>query len=67
MDEICPYPLYCSFCGKSQEDIEVMVAGPTVFICNECVDVCVEQISRTRIRLKLKDSFAQPDHILGLA
>lgn len=33
-------PLYCSFCGKSDNDVEKIIAGPTVFICNECVDLC---------------------------
>lgn len=32
--------LYCSFCGKSQYEIHSLVAGPTVFICDECVDLC---------------------------
>lgn len=32
--------LYCSFCGKSQHDVRKLFAGPTVFICNECVDLC---------------------------
>lgn len=31
---------YCSFCGKSQDDVEKIIAGPDVFICNECVDLC---------------------------
>jgi hypothetical protein len=34
--------LYCSFCGKSQNDVAKLVAGPTVHICNECVDLCHE-------------------------
>jgi len=33
--------LYCSFCGKSHHEVRCMVAGPTVFICDECLDVCV--------------------------
>ncbi len=33
--------LYCSFCGKSQYDVSKLIAGPTVFICDECVDLCV--------------------------
>ena len=33
-------PLNCSFCGKNQIDVQKLIAGPTVFICNECVDVC---------------------------
>lgn len=32
--------LYCSFCGKSQHAVEKLIAGPTVFICNECVAEC---------------------------
>ena len=34
--------LYCSFCGKSQMEVRKLLAGPTVFICNECVDLCAE-------------------------
>jgi hypothetical protein len=33
--------LYCSFCGKSQHEVHKLVAGPTVFICDECVDLCI--------------------------
>ncbi|MDQ6962412.1 MAG: ATP-dependent Clp protease ATP-binding subunit ClpX [Mariprofundaceae bacterium] len=36
--------LYCSFCGKSQNDVKKLIAGPTVFICDECVDLCHEII-----------------------
>lgn len=32
--------LYCSFCGKSQKEVAQIIAGPVVFICNECVDLC---------------------------
>lgn len=35
-------PLYCSFCGKEQADVGYLVAGPCVFICNECVELCRE-------------------------
>ena len=31
---------YCAFCGKSEDEVERMIAGPTVFICNECVELC---------------------------
>lgn len=34
-------PLYCSFCGKSQHEVPKLIAGPTVFICNECIELCV--------------------------
>ena len=37
--------LYCSFCGKSQHEVRKLIAGPTVFICDECVDVCVDIIA----------------------
>ncbi len=33
--------LYCSFCGKNQDEVRKLIAGPTVFICNECVALCV--------------------------
>jgi ATP-dependent Clp protease ATP-binding subunit ClpX len=33
--------LYCSFCGKSQDLVRELIAGPAVFICNECVGLCV--------------------------
>jgi hypothetical protein len=39
-------PLYCSFCGKNQHQVKKLIAGPTVFICNECVQVCVDIIQR---------------------
>jgi ATP-dependent protease Clp ATPase subunit len=32
--------LYCSFCGKSQHEVRKLIAGPSVFICNECTDLC---------------------------
>jgi ATP-dependent Clp protease ATP-binding subunit ClpC len=38
----------CSFCGKSQNQVENIVAGPGVFICNECIDLCVEIIEEER-------------------
>lgn len=38
------YPLYCSFCGKEQREVLMLIAGPTVFVCNECVDLCQEII-----------------------
>jgi ATP-dependent Clp protease ATP-binding subunit ClpX len=32
--------LYCSFCGKSQHEVRKLIAGPSVFICDECVELC---------------------------
>ena len=36
--------LYCSFCGKSQHEVRKLIAGPTVFICDECVELCKDII-----------------------
>ena len=36
--------LYCSFCGKSQHEVRKLIAGPSVFICDECVDLCIDII-----------------------
>jgi hypothetical protein len=40
-----PTALHCSFCGKSQTDVEKLIAGPIVFICNECVEICNDVIA----------------------
>ena len=32
--------LYCSFCGKNQNEVRKLIAGPSVYICNECIDLC---------------------------
>ena len=45
--------LYCSFCGKSQHEVRKLIAGPTVFICDECVELCMDIIKE-----ESKDSFA---------
>ena len=36
--------LYCSFCGKSQQEVRKLIAGPTVFVCDECVELCMDII-----------------------
>ena len=36
--------LFCSFCGKSQHEVRKLIAGPTVFICDECVELCMDII-----------------------
>ena len=43
--------LYCSFCGKSQHEVRKLIAGPSVFICDECVDVCIDIIDEQLLRL----------------
>ena len=40
--------LRCSFCNKSQREVEKLIAGPTVFICDECVDICLDIIAEDR-------------------
>ena len=52
--------LYCSFCGKSQHDVRKLIAGPSVFICDECVDLCNDII---REEIEDADSTAD-DHAL---
>jgi ATP-dependent Clp protease ATP-binding subunit ClpX len=47
--------LYCSFCGKSQHEVRKLIAGPSVFICDECVDLC-NDIIREEIQEKSEDS-----------
>ena len=37
--------LRCSFCGKSQDEVKKLIAGPTIYICDECVDLCNEIIA----------------------
>ena len=44
----------CSFCGKSQDQVKKIVAGPGVYICNECIDLC-EQIMDTEIKSQSAD------------
>ncbi len=47
--------LYCSFCGKSQHEVRKLIAGPSVFVCDECVDLC-NDIIREEIQEKDSDS-----------
>ncbi len=46
--------LYCSFCGKSQHEVRKLIAGPTVFICDECVELCMDIIKE-----ESKDNFVK--------
>jgi ATP-dependent protease Clp ATPase subunit len=41
-------PLYCTFCGKSCEEVAKLIAGPSVFICDECVELCNDIIEADR-------------------
>ena len=42
--------LYCSFCGKSQHEVKKLIAGPSVFICDECIDLCNEIIDEEFVK-----------------
>ena len=57
--------LYCSFCGKSQHEVRKLIAGPTVFICDECVELCMDIIReehQTRL-VKSRDGVPTPQDI----
>src|SRR5580704_12589499 len=58
--------LYCSFCGKSQHEVRKLIAGPTVFICDECVELCMDIIreeSKTTL-VKSRDGVPTPKDIM---
>ncbi|MDF3074670.1 MAG: clpX [Alphaproteobacteria bacterium] len=57
--------LYCSFCGKSQHEVRKLIAGPTVFICDECVELCMDIIreeNKTTL-VKSRDGVPTPKEI----
>lgn len=58
--------LYCSFCGKSQHEVKKLIAGPNVFICNECVELCVDIIreeDKTQLVRSEEDGVPTPSEI----
>jgi ATP-dependent Clp protease ATP-binding subunit ClpX len=57
--------LYCSFCGKSQHEVRKLIAGPTVFICDECVELCMDIIREENksALVKSKDGVPTPQEI----
>ena len=60
--------LYCSFCGKSQHEVRKLIAGPTVFICDECVELCMDIIreeSKTTL-VKSRDGVPTPKDIMAV-
>ena len=52
--------LYCSFCGKSQHEVRKLIAGPTVFICDECVELCMDIIKEENKSNFVKDDAGVP-------
>ena len=69
--------LYCSFCGKSQHEVRKLIAGPTVFICDECVELCMDIIREEHktTLVKSRDGVPTPrdictvldDYVIGQA
>ena len=69
--------LYCSFCGKSQHEVRKLIAGPTVFICDECVELCMDIIREETKSAGLKTADGVPtphdickvldDYVIGQA
>ena len=69
--------LYCSFCGKSQDEVKKLIAGPSVYICNECVDLCNNIITQELLQgdgeAEVKDELPTPaklsaaldDYVIG--
>lgn len=57
--------LYCSFCGKSQHEVRKLIAGPTVFICDECVELCMDIIREENKNslVKSRDGVPTPSEI----
>ena len=60
--------LYCSFCGKSQHEVRKLIAGPTVFICDECVELCMDIIREESkdTFVKHQDGLPSPKEICGV-
>ncbi len=60
--------LYCSFCGKSQHEVRKLIAGPTVFICDECVELCMDIIKEENkdTFVKHQDGLPSPKHICSV-
>ncbi len=57
--------LFCSFCGKNQKEVKKLIAGPTVFVCDECVELCMDIIKEDNKnnKLKIKKDIPKPSEI----
>jgi len=47
--------LYCSFCGRSQDEVKTLIAGPSVFICDECVAICNKVLEQEKARAPIEN------------
>ena len=60
--------LHCSFCGKSQKEVKKLIAGPTVFVCDECVELCMDIINEDgkSNQVKVKQNTPKPSEIYSI-
>ena len=60
--------LFCSFCGKSQKEVKKLIAGPTVFVCDECVELCMDIIKEDtqNNKIKTKQNIPKPREIYSI-
>ena len=61
--------LFCSFCGKNQKEVKKLIAGPTVFVCDECVELCMDIINEDgkSNQVKVKQNTPKPSHTLHIS
>ena len=58
--------LFCSFCGKNQNEVRKLIAGPSVYICNECIDLCndiIQEEINEAVETVEEESFPVPKEI----
>src|SRR5699024_12318828 len=55
--------LYCSFCGKSEHEVRKLIAGPSVFICDECVDLCNDIMREELTSKPVRQGLPSPQEI----
>ena len=55
--------LHCSFCGKSQNEVKKLIAGRGVYICDECIDVCINIVSQEIKEDKKSEAITSPEHL----
>jgi ATP-dependent protease Clp ATPase subunit len=61
--EVVPV-LYCSFCGKNQHEVRRLIAGPTVFICDECVVLCMGIVSDSEADTRLQERMKKDNQVI---